>query len=67
MKDKTKNKVKLIRQHRNRTGGGSPTNLNLDNLQLRIITMCGENAIDGNDLDEGGLGEPVCQICFFVF
>lgn len=51
-KDKTKSKVKLFRQHRNRKGVVYLRNLTLDSLQLRIIAMRGENSIDGNDLDE---------------
>lgn len=55
MKSKVKEKRSKIRQHFNRTGGGPPTELRLTELEEKIVAICGEAAIDGDEaIDEMG-------------
>lgn len=44
----TKKKVQKIRQHRNRTGGGSPSNVVLSELDERIVSIVGDFCADGD-------------------
>lgn len=54
-----KEKVKLIRQHRNRTGGGPPTTLALTPFEERIKAICGSALMDGDpNLSEIGFAKP---------
>lgn len=54
-----KEKVKLIRQHRNRTGGGPPTTLVLTPFEERIKSICGSALLDGDpDVGEIGFTKP---------
>lgn len=52
LKMKTKEKVQRIRQHRNRTGGGSPCKITLSELEERIIETIGSFCADG-DINNG--------------
>lgn len=54
-----KEKVKLIRQHRNRNGGGPPTTLALTPFEERIKSICGSALMDGDpNLGEIGFAKP---------
>lgn len=56
-KGKTKDKLKEIRQHRNKTGGGPPCNIVLTDFEERLISIVGLSSLDGDsDLNEIGLG-----------
>lgn len=44
----TKKKVQKIRQHRNRTGGGSPSNVVLSEFDERIVSIVGDFCADGD-------------------
>lgn len=49
--------MKQIRQHRNRTGGGSPCNISLSEFDQKIIDVIGLSAADGDgELQEIGFG-----------
>lgn len=53
-----KKKVQKIRQHRNRTGGGSPCKVVLSEFEERIISIIGDEIADGNPaLTEIGFGD----------
>lgn len=45
---KSKDKVQKIRQHRNRTGGGSPSRIVLTEFDERILAIVGEFVADGD-------------------
>lgn len=56
-----KEKVKQIRQHRNRTGGGPSSNILLSEYEQRIQSICG-NLMDGDvNLEEIGIAKSGCS------
>lgn len=56
LKGKTKEKLTLIRQHKNRTKGRIPANANLNEIDAKIIKMCTLTVLDGSSvLNEVGL------------
>lgn len=59
---KAKDKVQKLRQHRNRTGGGSPSKIIFSEFEERLIEIIGDFVADGDpalneigfdDLNEG--------------
>lgn len=58
MKSSARKKRNKINEHRNKTGGGPPTNLKLSDLEDLIVEFCGAEAMDGNpQLNEVGLDD----------
>lgn len=58
----TKKKVQKIRQHRNRTGGGSPCKVVLSEFDERVISIVGEFCVDG-DSTLAGIGFDSSNDC----
>lgn len=67
----TKDRMKQIRQHRNRTGGGSPCNISLSEFDQKIIDVIGLSAADGDgELQEIGFSDSnqsmyITRVFFF--
>lgn len=56
----TKKKVQKMRQHRNRTGGGSPSDVKLTEFDERIIAIVGDFCTDGDSaLTEIGFDDSI--------
>lgn len=52
---KSKEKMQKIRQHRNRTGGGPPSDITLSDFDLKMLEIIGEACADGDsNLNEIG-------------
>lgn len=57
---KTKLKKQQIRQHRNRTGGGPPSDILLTEFDLKILQIIGETSADGDSkLEEIGFDRGI--------
>lgn len=55
MKKNAKKKLTTIRQNVNRTGA-APSDVNLDQIENRIIDICGIDSLDGDQsIDELGI------------
>lgn len=69
---KSKEKVQKIRQHRNRTGGGSPCGIVLSEFDERVLAIIGDHVADGDPaLKEIGFadsndGNSCSTMCFNV-
>lgn len=55
-----KNKRAASRKHMNQTGGGPPPEMQLNEIEEKVVFICGATAIDGDEnVDEMGFGASI--------